>query len=237
MLARIELGKVAFAVSVAVHASVAVVAARHANVALAASVPLAEMPAPDLLPLEPESNPSREPAPAPEAVERSAPEAPARARAHALLPAPAVGASEPAPAPSVSDAPEPSVPRFSLLVTTRTASASSATAVDAGAAAAGSLSDAPVAESTVAVPAKLRAGVPPAYTAAALAAGVESDVPLEIVIDAAGAVVSARPLEHVGYGLDQAALRSVQSYRFSPAQRRGHAVAVRMHWVMRFQLQ
>jgi protein TonB len=95
---------------------------------------------------------------------------------------------------------------------------------------------APISISSVDVPAKLRAGSIPAYTAAALAAGIEANVPLEIVVSESGAVTSARGLEHVGYGLDESARQSVLGYRFTPAVRNNRAVAVRMRWLMRFQL-
>jgi protein TonB len=88
----------------------------------------------------------------------------------------------------------------------------------------------------VEAPAKLASGAAPRYTAAAEAAGIEAEVPLEIVIDARGSVESARALSHVGYGLDEAALAAVRGYRFSPARRAGEPVPVRMRWVMRFQL-
>ncbi|HEY3256301.1 MAG TPA: energy transducer TonB, partial [Polyangiaceae bacterium] len=94
----------------------------------------------------------------------------------------------------------------------------------------------PAAEAAVDTPAKLITGSSPSYTHEAEAAGVEADVPLEIVVDSAGSVLSARALSHVGYGLDEAALRSVRGYRFSPARRAGKTLAVRMHWLMRFQL-
>jgi protein TonB len=95
---------------------------------------------------------------------------------------------------------------------------------------------APVPETQVDTPAKLQAGNPPSYTAAAEAAGIEVELPLEVVIDAGGVVQSARSLGRVGYGLDEAALAAIRRYRFSPARRAGNAVAVRMRWVMRFQL-
>lgn len=94
----------------------------------------------------------------------------------------------------------------------------------------------PLAESAVDSPARLRVGTAPAYTAAALSAGIEADVPLEIVVSEAGAVTSARSAAPVGYGLDAAAIQSVLAYRFAPALRAGKAVAVRMRWLMRFQL-
>jgi TonB family protein len=95
---------------------------------------------------------------------------------------------------------------------------------------------APAAETSVDTPAKRVAGGAPSYTPEAAAAGVEADVPLEIVVDGTGSVVSARVLSRVGYGLDEAALRSVRSYRFAPARRAGRSVAVRMRWLMQFQL-
>jgi periplasmic protein TonB len=96
--------------------------------------------------------------------------------------------------------------------------------------------DAPVAEGQVDRPAKLQSGSPPAYTTAAEAAGVEVELPLEMVIDRTGSVQSARTLEHVGYGLDEAAVAAVGRYHFSPAWRAGKPVAVRMRWLLRFQL-
>lgn len=88
----------------------------------------------------------------------------------------------------------------------------------------------------IGVPARLVASAPAAYPAAARAAGVEADVPVEIVVDAAGHVVDARPLAETGYGLDLAAVRAVRAYRFSPALREGRPVRVRMHWTVQFRL-
>ena len=95
---------------------------------------------------------------------------------------------------------------------------------------------APVAEQLVDAPAKLLRGAPPSYTQAAESAGIEAEVPLELVVDASGSVQNARSLSHVGYGLDEAALSAVRHYRFAPARRANQLVAVRMRWVMRFQL-
>ncbi len=92
------------------------------------------------------------------------------------------------------------------------------------------------AESGVSSRARLLEGTPPEYPLAARAAAVEADLPLEIVVDATGKVVDARLLKHAGFGLDEAALRAVRAYRFIPAQRAGHGVSVRMHWVVDFRL-
>jgi TonB family protein len=96
--------------------------------------------------------------------------------------------------------------------------------------------DETLAANQVSVPAKLVVGPAVPYPPAARAAEVEASVPLEIVIDTRGQVVQARSLEHAGYGLDEAALAAVRSYRFSAAQRSGHAVRVRMRWNMLFRL-
>ena len=42
------------------------------------------------------------------------------------------------------------------------------------------------------------------YPPAARQAEIETDLPLEIVVDGAGRVVSARAVGHAGYGLDEA---------------------------------
>jgi len=79
-------------------------------------------------------------------------------------------------------------------------------------------------------------GVMPTYPSEAVAQGVElgSPLPFEIVVDSSGHVVSARPLRHAGYGFDEAAAAALRTYRFSPAKRNGHAVAVRMKWTVDF---
>jgi TonB family protein len=91
-------------------------------------------------------------------------------------------------------------------------------------------------EREVDVPARLLAAGPLAYPPAARQAQIEIDFPLEIVVDATGRVVSARAVSRAGYGLDEAALLGIRGYRFSPAMRAGHAVAVRMRWTVQFRL-
>lgn len=127
-------------------------------------------------------------------------------------------------------------PRFAMTVAPTTALASGSSAE--GGVGANMVTDSygPIAESAVETPAKLKSGHAPIYTAAALSAGVEADVPLEIVVNEQGVVVSARATIRVGYGLDEAAIQSVRGYRFAPASRGGKPVPVRMRWLMRFQL-
>jgi protein TonB len=93
-----------------------------------------------------------------------------------------------------------------------------------------------VGEGDVAVPARLVSSSPLVYPAAARQAEIEIDLPIEIVVDAEGRVVSARALRRAGYGLDEAALRAIKAYRFSPARREGRAVPVRMRWTVQFRL-
>lgn len=95
---------------------------------------------------------------------------------------------------------------------------------------------APVAESLVSTRATLASGGLPVYPAEAREQEVEADVPVEIVVSPSGVVTHARVLSHTGYGLDQAAIAAVRGYRFHPAQRGGHSVAVRMRWDVSFKL-
>jgi protein TonB len=91
-------------------------------------------------------------------------------------------------------------------------------------------------EPGVSVPARLLSSTPVSYPPQARAAEVELDVPLELVVDPVGRVVQARGLSRCGYGLDEAAVRAVRTYRFSPALRGGRPVAVRMRWTVQFRL-
>ena len=67
-----------------------------------------------------------------------------------------------------------------------------------------------VGEREVDVPARLLAAAPLAYPPAARQAEIETDFPLEIVVDRGGRVVSARALARAGYGLDEAALQGIR---------------------------
>jgi TonB family protein len=94
----------------------------------------------------------------------------------------------------------------------------------------------PVPEQHVTSRARLASGGAPAYPEAARDDGIEADVPLEIVVSPAGTVETARVLRPAGHGLDAAALVAVRSYRFTPATKDGHAVRVRMQWLVQFRL-
>jgi periplasmic protein TonB len=98
-------------------------------------------------------------------------------------------------------------------------------------------STAPTGDPVVDGRARLVHGVVPSYPDAARADGVEGDVVTELIVDAVGAVASARVVRGVGHGLDEAALRAAHQFQFAPATRDGRPVRVRMGWSMQFRLQ
>jgi len=228
---------VALALSVLVHGSVVAVAfeeARGASPAVAARAAerLVEVNADDLA-LEP---PASEPSPL-AAAPRAVTVTPVH---HAVVVPPAALAPPEEPtagsaAPLVA-APEPAAPRFVMTAPALAAPGSRAPTLVGRSGSPAPLRAAPLDERAVDVPAKLIAGTPPAYPPSAEAAGIEANVPVELVVGADGSVENEVALAHVGYGLDEAALQAVRNYRFAPARRAGSAVAVRMRWVVRFEL-
>jgi TonB family protein len=235
--------------SIALHAGLAWVGTRGASIVSAAyALTPRELPVPDLevVPLAAApalvSEPIAAPAP-PKAVAPAAP-SPRAARAAPVAIRAAAKESSKAGDPAVLAAPA-GTPRFVLAVPgaahagepIQTAPASAAAARGLSADEANGTATATPIDAVLAdTPARLLEGEAPSYTRAAEAAGIEAEVPLEIVVDASGRVRSARALAHVGYGLDEAAIQGISKYRFSPALRRKAAVAVRMQWRMRFQL-
>lgn len=137
-----------------------------------------------------------------------------------------------------SDAPR--LPVFTMSSGNGTmAAGSTRVAADArgnGAGAGGAAATATYAANAVSAPAKLVAGATAAYPPDARADDVEGDVDLEIVVDAEGRVVDARVVKRAGHGFDEAALAAIRAYRFSPAQRDGQRVRVRMPWTVQFRL-
>lgn len=91
-----------------------------------------------------------------------------------------------------------------------------------------------VPESGVSLRARLTDRAPLAYPFGA--EDLEADVALELVVDARGAVESARVTHGAGHGFDESALAAVRKYRFTPAERTGTKVRVRMPWVVQFRL-
>jgi protein TonB len=227
------------------HAAVALVAVHHGRAdgsSKNGSARVVELPAPELEPV---------PAPLVASPQSAEQQPPARhthpypmPRSHDAvphdpsLPHPRLATADRAPvaaAPAAIEAPTAAPPRFILDMGDQGHAPGGVTALGEGITS-GSGFDEPVAEAAADSPARLLAGNPPDYTQAAEISGVEADVPLEIVVDARGAVVRARVLERAGYGLDEVALEGIRRYRFAPALRAGTPVAVRMRWLMRFRL-
>jgi protein TonB len=144
----------------------------------------------------------------------------------------AESAPQAAPVETASDA----MPRFTIAIGGGAADAHGLVSSTGAAAHDHDDDDAPVPERSVSSPARLAQGGAPAYPAEAREDGVEADVPVEIVVSAAGAVESARVVKRAGHGLDEAALAAVRRYRFSPANKDGRAVRVRMRWTVQFRL-
>lgn len=78
--------------------------------------------------------------------------------------------------------------------------------------------------------------VDPVYTDAALAAGIQGVVTLEVTIDEEGRVRQPLLLDGLGYGLDEAAIAAVSQVRFKPAVEDGRPVAVRWRLTQNFRL-
>jgi protein TonB len=76
------------------------------------------------------------------------------------------------------------------------------------------------------------------YTEAARAAALEGTVVLELVVDSAGRARDIQVVERLGHGLTDAASAAVRECRFTPGERDGVAVAVRIRgFTIRFVLQ
>jgi protein TonB len=60
----------------------------------------------------------------------------------------------------------------------------------------------------------------PSYTDAALDAGFEGRVTVEVYVDESGAVVQAEPVKKIGYGMDDRILQSAMSAKFIPRKNR-----------------
>jgi protein TonB len=72
---------------------------------------------------------------------------------------------------------------------------------------------------------KLKSKVQPAYPDRAREAKVEGSVRIEVQVDASGRVTSARVVNGLGHGLDEAALSAARQWTFEPATRCGKPIA------------
>ena len=72
--------------------------------------------------------------------------------------------------------------------------------------------------------------------AEARSAGIEGMLVLELVIGEDGRVLRARVLKGLGHGLDQSAVQTYYSKRFTPAYKEGKPITVKINVPIRFQL-
>jgi TonB family protein len=83
----------------------------------------------------------------------------------------------------------------------------------------------------------LRLKVEPEYTPAALAARLEGNVLLSLVIDKEGVPQDVSVLQSLGMGLDENAIACVKKWRFDPATKEGKPVNMRVRVEIKFQIQ
>lgn len=75
------------------------------------------------------------------------------------------------------------------------------------------------------------------YPPEALAAGIDGDVSVSMVVTDTGTVADAKIVKGRGYGLDAKALQLVRKFRFKPAiDTNGKPVALRITWTFHFTL-
>ena len=77
------------------------------------------------------------------------------------------------------------------------------------------------------IPLEILSKPTPAYTDEARQLKIEGEVILEVEFSAEGSIRVMRIVRGLGHGLDESAMRAVQSMRFKPAQRNGEPVDVR----------
>jgi len=66
------------------------------------------------------------------------------------------------------------------------------------------------------------------YTEAARAAGIEGVVVLDVIVDETGRTRDITVVEGLDHGLTEAAIAALRACRFSPGERAGQPVAVRV---------
>ncbi len=75
------------------------------------------------------------------------------------------------------------------------------------------------------------------YPAKAKEARIEGPVKLSVTIDKSGKVIDVVVLEGPGFDLDETAAAAMKNFKFSPAQKDGQNVAVRITYIYRFKLE
>lgn len=184
--------------------------------------------------------------PPPPAPPPDAPKAAAKAKL-AAKPAAVKPAAE-APPPATGGAAGADIPDFGLSLGSGTGGGG--LAVSAARAEAAPASSVQVSKKVLAAPApapadacseppikpKVIAIAQPAYTQDAREANVAGKVRVELTVDATGKVASARVLEGLGHGLDEAALAAARAATFEPGTRCGKAASATFVVAMRFAL-
>ncbi len=233
----------ALAASAVVHATAFVVTSGHAGERSMESVErtvdvLVDVPDDEPAPMS--APPSPEPRP-PDVRPRSHPYPHPMTPGHdgtphdpAPLPVPEVPAAEAAEARVITAAPDLPVARFTIVVSGPPHVSEGAIAAERGREPG---DPDPIAAERATTPARMLTGASPEYPREARAQGIEANVILEIVVDTAGRVRSARVARSAAAGFDGAALTAIRSYRFAPATLHGQPVSVRMRWSVEFQLQ
>jgi TonB family protein len=76
----------------------------------------------------------------------------------------------------------------------------------------------------------------PEYTDAARARRLEGKVGLTVTVDSSGKLIHVAIVKPLGLGLDEAAIKAVHAWPFSPGMRNGQPVAVRAYLEVDFHL-
>lgn len=95
----------------------------------------------------------------------------------------------------------------------------------------------PIEEYLISAPPQLLETFKPQYPKTARDLGIEGAVRVEILIDREGSVRSARVIEGLGHGTEEAALEAARRLRFKPAEANGRAVAVKIQFIINFELE
>lgn len=74
------------------------------------------------------------------------------------------------------------------------------------------------------------------YPESAKQARIEGSVKLSVLVDPTGNVTEVLILEGPGHGLNETAQKALMNFRFSPAEKQGEKVSVKITYIYRFRL-
>ncbi len=95
----------------------------------------------------------------------------------------------------------------------------------------------PVEEYLISAPPQLLESFKPKYPPEARERNIEGAVRVEILIDRQGVVRTAKVIQGLGFGTEEAAWEAAKRLRFKPAEASGQAVAVKIQFVINFELE